>query len=109
MKALSKDYCLFCGGSKKRSPDAEGSIAFRRKFCYNNRMRNWGVDTTELQKDPEQFAIWRLEQLINFGTGGEKISAEALRASWDRLVLDKDKRQFLGFLLWGKKFLHRGN
>lgn len=72
-------------------------------------MRNWSIDTAELQKNPEQFAIWRLEQLINFGTDGEKISAEELRNYWDRLTLDKDKRQFLGFLLWGKKFLHRDN
>lgn len=72
-------------------------------------MRNWSVDTTELQKNPEQFAVWRLEQMINFGTGGEKILAEELRIYWDRLVLDKDKREFIGFLLWGKKFLNRGN
>lgn len=71
-------------------------------------MHNWSVDTKELKKDPKRFAIWRLEQLINFGTDGEKISEEDLRRYWDELTLDQAKRQFLGFLLWGEKYFTLG-
>lgn len=77
------------------------------KICYNGHMHNWSVDTTELEKDPERFAVWRLEQMINFGTDGELISASQLRMYWDRLLLDPAKKRFLGFLLWGKEFLNR--
>jgi len=68
-------------------------------------MHNWSVDTKELEKDPEAYAIWRLEQMINCGTGGERISTNHLFQYWDRLFLDPDKKRFMGFLLWGKKFL----
>lgn len=71
-------------------------------------MHNWSTDTAKLATDPEQYAIWRLEQLINFGTDGEKISADELRTRWDRLTLDEAKRQFLGFLLWGENYFTRG-
>ncbi|MEK7098972.1 MAG: hypothetical protein AAB916_00450 [Patescibacteria group bacterium] len=69
-------------------------------------MHNWSVDTTELEKDPERYAIWRLEQMVNFGTDGERISAADLRRYWQRLVLDPAKKRFLGFLLWGKEYLN---
>jgi hypothetical protein len=68
-------------------------------------MRNWGIDTTELEKDPESFTIWKLEQLINFGTGGEKIDEKELRRYFDRLVIDKNKKRFISFLLWGENYL----
>ena len=68
-------------------------------------MYNWSVDIAQLKKDPEQFAIWRLEQMINFGTEGEKLSAHDLEYYWPQLSLDPDKKNFLAFLLWGKKSL----
>ena len=36
-------------------------------------MKNWSTDTSDLQKNTEKFSAWRLEQLINFGLGKEKI------------------------------------
>ncbi|MDP3794684.1 MAG: hypothetical protein Q8R13_02020 [bacterium] len=72
-------------------------------------MHNWSVDIEALKKDPEQYAIWRLEQLINFGTDGEQISEAQLRRFWDRLTLDPERRRFIGFLLWGERFLAKGN
>lgn len=71
-------------------------------------MHNWSVDIERLKKDPEQYTVWRLEQLINFGTDDEKISETQLRQFWDRLVLDPERRRFLGFLLWGEQFLVQG-
>lgn len=71
-------------------------------------MKNWSVDIGELEKDPDAFARWRLEQMINYGLDGEKISETELIARWDELTLDPAKRRFLGFLLWGESFLIRG-
>lgn len=68
-------------------------------------MHNWGIDTKELKKSPEKFSIWKLEQMVNFGTDGEKVNAEVLKKYWNKVSLDPAKKKFLGFLLWGKKFL----
>ena len=68
-------------------------------------MYNWSVDTDQLKKDPEQYAIWRLEQMVNFGAQGEKLSEHDLKSYWERLSLDPDKKNFLAFLLWSKTSL----
>ncbi len=70
-------------------------------------MYNWSVDVSELKKDTEKYTIWKLEQLINYGLGGERISEEELRTYWDRLRLDSAKKSFLSFLLWGRKSLQK--
>ena len=62
-------------------------------------MYNWSTDTTELKKDPEKYAIWELEQLINFGLNGSVLDADKLRAYWPRLTLDPARRAYLSFLL----------
>lgn len=72
-------------------------------------MKNWSVDIKKLQKDKEKFAIWRFEQMINYGTDGEKIHAANLKKYWRKLILDPDKKLFLGFLLWGKKYLAKNS
>jgi len=67
-------------------------------------MYNWSVDTTKLEKHPEQYAIWKLEQLINYGLDGEKIKINLLRKYWSKLRIDPKKRDALTFLLWGKQY-----
>ena len=62
-------------------------------------MKNWSVDTTELQKNPEEFKIWRLEQLINFGLDDEKIDLRQLRTYWDKVRIDPLKRKFLSLFV----------
>ena len=62
-------------------------------------MKNWSTDITELQKNPEQFAIWRLEQLINFGLGGKKINLAELRKYWQAVHIDPFKRIFLSLFI----------
>lgn len=62
-------------------------------------MRNWSVDESELKKDPEKYAIWRLEQLINFGLDREKLDGRQLRQYWPRLQLDPARKRFLELLL----------
>ena len=62
-------------------------------------MYNWSIDTTELKKDPEKYAVWELEQLINFGLNGSILDAAKLRAYWSRLTLDPARHAYLSFLL----------
>lgn len=62
-------------------------------------MKNWSTDTTELEKTPEQFSIWKLEQLINFGLDGAKINLKELRLYWEKITIDPMKRRFLALFL----------
>ena len=64
-------------------------------------MYNWSVDEQAFKKaDPEGYEKWRLEQMINWGLGGEKLDEAKLRKYWDSLFLDPNKRNYLAFLLW---------
>ena len=63
--------------------------------CYNVFMKNWSIDTTELTKDMDKYAVWKLEQLINFGLGKEKIKIANLRKYWNVIDVDPAKRTFL--------------
>ena len=62
-------------------------------------MYNWSVNEDEMKKYPEQYRFWRLEQLINYGLGGEKINADDLRSALPKLTLDPAKKRYLQFLL----------
>ena len=62
-------------------------------------MRHWSVDTAELQKDPRAYAVWRLEQAINWGIGEGKISKELLRRHWREIDIDPRKRAFLALFI----------
>ncbi|MBU0546105.1 hypothetical protein KKA13_02520 [Patescibacteria group bacterium] len=63
-------------------------------------MRNWSTNTKELKKDKKKYAVWRLEQLVNFGLGKEKLSKKELKKNWASLNLDPHKKSFLKSLLW---------
>lgn len=62
-------------------------------------MYNWSVDINALKKAPKQYLVWRLEQLINFGLGNEKIKREELRKYLYKIRIDADKKRYLKFLL----------
>ena len=64
-------------------------------------MYNWSVDDMELKKNPKKHAIWQLEQQINFGLNGEKVSETEVKKYWSDLRLDPHRKQFLEFLLNG--------
>ncbi|MBI2443190.1 MAG: hypothetical protein HYV40_04775 [Candidatus Levybacteria bacterium] len=66
-------------------------------------MYNWSTDTTQLKKNPEQYTVWRLEQMINFGLDGKKLSTRLIKKYWDKIHIDTKKRDALAFLLWGKR------
>jgi len=65
-------------------------------------VKNWSIDTKTLAKYPEQSKIWQLEQLVNFGLDGEKISRQDLLKYWHRLNIDPQKKRYLKFLLFSK-------
>lgn len=62
-------------------------------------MYNWSVDASSLKKFPEQYRIWRLEQLINFGLGKEKIDKKELKKYFNKIRIDPLKKKYLKFLL----------
>ncbi|MDD5221354.1 MAG: hypothetical protein PHV47_02015 [Candidatus Pacebacteria bacterium] len=62
-------------------------------------MKNWSTDTKKLKKSKEQFVIWKLEQMINFGLSGEKIKESDLKKYWKIINIDPAKRNFLSLLI----------
>lgn len=63
-------------------------------------MYNWSVDEKKLQGlDKEKYTIWKLEQMVNFGIGGEKIKKVQLKKYFTKLNIDPYRRKFLGLLL----------
>lgn len=72
-------------------------------MCYNTVMKitqkHWSVDETELKKDSVAYAIWRLEQRINFGVGEEKLDRTELKKYWNKIDIDPAKRRALSLAL----------
>ena len=62
-------------------------------------MKNWSTDTKKLKKNKEKFIIWKLEQMINFGLGGEKIKESDLKKYWKIINIDPAKRNFLSLFV----------
>lgn len=67
-------------------------------------MYNWSVDEKAFKKtDPKGYEKWRIEQMINWGLGEERLNQKLLRKYWRRLFLDPVKKKYLSFLLWPSK------
>lgn len=64
-------------------------------------MQNWSVDTSRLKKHPAEYLRFVLEQKINFGLKGEKLSINDLKLYWNKLKIDPGKKRFLQKLVWG--------
>ena len=62
-------------------------------------MKNWSVDIKKLKKDKEKFAIWKLEQMVNFGLDGKKIKKSELKKYWKIINIDQAKRKFLSLFV----------
>jgi len=63
--------------------------------------RNWSADEAKIkEKGARVYAIWKLEQMVNFGlVGGEKIKMGELKKYLPLLSLDKDRRKTMEFLM----------
>ncbi len=67
-------------------------------------MHNWSVDEKRFKKiDPEGYRIWQIQQLINYGLDGEKLSRKEVKRYWSKLYLDQTTKKYLKFLLWPQK------
>lgn len=62
-------------------------------------MYNWNTNTSQLRGNKEEYVIWRLNQLVNFGLNGSKISIKSLKKYWAKLDLDPKRKRFLELLL----------
>ena len=67
-------------------------------------MYNWSVDEKKFKREnPKGYKIWKLEQMINWGLGGEKLDKKLVKKYWKKLFLDSETKKFLEFLLWPRK------
>jgi len=67
-------------------------------------MINWTVDEVKFKKkQPKEYKLWRLTQLINYGLDGEKLNKKEVVKNWDYLStrIDPQSRNYLEFLIWG--------
>lgn len=62
-------------------------------------MYNWSTNEGELRRNPEKYAIWHLEQMVNFGLDGQKIERNQLKMYWSKINIDPARRRFLELLL----------
>lgn len=65
-------------------------------------MYNWSVDTARLKKDVKRFNIFRIEQAINFGLNGTKLSLKNIKENFNLLKIDSNKKTYLLSLIWQK-------
>jgi len=64
----------------------------------------WDYTKTEYEKQAAADPIWKLERLINYGLGEEKIDRELLKQLLPKLRIPENRRDFLALLLWNKPF-----
>lgn len=69
-------------------------------------MYNWSTDPKNLTENSEKHSIWKLEQLLNFGLNGSKISEKELCAYESKLSLDPSRRRVVELFLHGKTSSH---
>lgn len=65
-------------------------------------MYNWNTDLSVLKKSGGEYTIWKLNQMINYGIGDEKLDLNLVKKYWKRLDLDSKRKKFLNFIIWGK-------
>lgn len=61
-------------------------------------MFNWNTNVAAF-KNKEERLVWRLNQLINFGLGKEKLNLGLVRKYWQKLHLDPKRKKFLNLIL----------
>lgn len=66
-------------------------------------MKNWSRTIEKFDKKSDQYEIWKLEQLINFGLDGEKLSRYLLKKHFSMLEVDNNKKTYLKYLLKDNK------
>lgn len=69
-------------------------------------MYNWNTDISKLKKNPHQYSLWKLVQLINYGLDGDKLNKNLVKKSWPEIEsqLDPYKKRALEYLIWDKLY-----
>ncbi len=67
-------------------------------------MYNWSTNEKKFALNPDKYSAWKLEQMINFGLGGEKLNKNELKKYWYQIEIDPQRRSFLALLLNDKHF-----
>ena len=70
-------------------------------------MINWSIDEKKFKNEnPEEYRLWRLTQLINYGLDGEKLDREEVKKAWPSIKdeLDPYKKRALEYLIWEKLY-----
>lgn len=70
-------------------------------------MINWSTDEKEFKKkNPQEYKLWRLTQLINYGLDGEKLDRKEVKDAWVKIKdrIDPYKARLIEFLLWEKQY-----
>src|SRR3989344_1239183 len=69
-------------------------------------MHNWSTDTSKLKRNNEQYIIWKLTQMINYGLDGEKLEKKILIRYWGQIKdnIDPYKRRVLEYLIWENQY-----
>ena len=62
-------------------------------------MYNWSTDERRLKKTKKEYAIWKIEQMVNFGLRGKRIKKADLKKYWKELSIDPYRRKYLSMLL----------
>lgn len=64
-------------------------------------MNNWSIDEEKLKKSPRAYAIWKVEQLSNFGLRNEKILASEYKEYSKEVVIhDPWRKKFIDLLVY---------
>ena len=66
-------------------------------------MHNWDYDLTDVDQNDPKFIRWKLERLINYGLGDEKLDRKLVKKYWPELKIEPIKKNYLQQLLWPKK------
>lgn len=70
-------------------------------------MFNWSTDEKKFRKEsPEQYKLWRMIQLVNYGLDREKLDKEEIKKAWPKIKkrLDPYKKRLMEYYLWGKRY-----
>ena len=78
-----------------------GQLYFFTSSWYIITMHNWDYPRNNNQQTDE---IWRLERLLQYGLGGEKIDRALLEENFKMLHIPDNTKAFLELLLWNKAF-----
>lgn len=63
----------------------------------------WDYATEDFGKQAAADERWRLERLINYGLGNERLDRESLERLLPELNIPEERRAFLELLLWGPR------